>query len=219
MSYSRTLLQRLALVWLLGTAGATQAAVTVYTTEASFLAAVSAAATDSFDDLLPGVGVEGPLARSAGGYDYTASTGPDSPLLYGAGSAADAWLSTNIATDVLVLSDFSAGVSAAGGFFFGSDIGGNFLRRGAITVTAFDGTSSATRTVNFALESNFIGFVSDAPLVSLTVSTSYRSSRSPVWLTVDDLTLAAPVPEPQTYAMFLAGLGILFFLVRRRRAD
>jgi hypothetical protein len=35
---------------------------------------------------------------------------------------------------------------------------------------------------------------------------------------IDDLTLA-PVPEPGTYAMLLAGLGLVGFMVRRRRAD
>lgn len=37
---------------------------------------------------------------------------------------------------------------------------------------------------------------------------------------VDDITLnspAAPVPEPETYAMMLAGLGMVGFLARRRR--
>ncbi len=219
MSTSRTTLRRLALAGWLTTAGASQAAITVYTTEASFLAAVTAAATDSFDDLLPGQGYDSPLARSAGSYEYSASAGPDSPRLYGAGSAGDAWLSTNIATDSVTFSGFSSGVSAAGGFFFGSDIAGEFLRRGSITVTASDASSSASRTVNFAQQGNFIGFVSDTSLVSMTVSSSFRSTRTPVWLTVDDLTLATPVPEPKTYAMMLSGLAVLLFLARRRRRD
>lgn len=29
----------------------------------------------------------------------------------------------------------------------------------------------------------------------------------------------APIPEPQTYAMMLAGLGLMGFMIRRRRAD
>lgn len=29
----------------------------------------------------------------------------------------------------------------------------------------------------------------------------------------------APIPEPQTYAMMLAGLGLVGFMIRRRRAD
>ena len=32
------------------------------------------------------------------------------------------------------------------------------------------------------------------------------------------VSLAAPVPEPETYGMMLAGLGVLGFLARRRKA-
>jgi hypothetical protein len=38
----------------------------------------------------------------------------------------------------------------------------------------------------------------------------------------DDLVVglkAAPIPEPETYALMLAGLGVMGFLARRRRAD
>ncbi len=43
--------------------------------------------------------------------------------------------------------------------------------------------------------------------------TSYGTS-----LNVDNLVLspAAPVPEPQTYAMLLIGLGLIGFMARRR---
>jgi hypothetical protein len=30
--------------------------------------------------------------------------------------------------------------------------------------------------------------------------------------------MAAPVPEPETYGMMLAGLGVLGFLARRRKS-
>lgn len=36
-------------------------------------------------------------------------------------------------------------------------------------------------------------------------------------LTVDNVTVAAVVPEPETYAMMLAGLGALGFMSRRRK--
>jgi hypothetical protein len=35
---------------------------------------------------------------------------------------------------------------------------------------------------------------------------------------IDALAAAAPVPEPETYAMFAAGLGMLSWVARRRRA-
>lgn len=38
------------------------------------------------------------------------------------------------------------------------------------------------------------------------------------WVEISDVTLvAAPVPEPETYAMMAAGLGIVGFVARRRR--
>ncbi|MFN4063839.1 PEPxxWA-CTERM sorting domain-containing protein [Azoarcus communis] len=39
-----------------------------------------------------------------------------------------------------------------------------------------------------------------------------------VGLVADNLTFAAPVPEPETYAMLLAGLGLVGFMARRRSA-
>ena len=30
---------------------------------------------------------------------------------------------------------------------------------------------------------------------------------------------AAPVPEPETYALMLSGLGLIAYVARRRRAD
>ncbi len=35
---------------------------------------------------------------------------------------------------------------------------------------------------------------------------------------VNSLAVATPIPEPQTYALLLAGLGVLGFLTRRRKA-
>ncbi len=37
-------------------------------------------------------------------------------------------------------------------------------------------------------------------------------------IALDNVVLAAPVPEPETYAMMLAGLGMLGAIARRRRA-
>jgi hypothetical protein len=34
---------------------------------------------------------------------------------------------------------------------------------------------------------------------------------------IDNLTFSAAVPEPETYAMLLAGLGMIGFVGRRRR--
>ena len=46
--------------------------------------------------------------------------------------------------------------------------------------------------------------------------TSYDPSFQPVSFDGQTLTLAGPVPEPESYAMLLAGLGLLGFIARRR---
>ncbi len=208
-------LKPMALAALLLASGASQASISVYTTESSFMAAISAAATDTFDDLTPATAYTGPLSRSAGSYTYTVSAGATSPILYGAGTASDAWLSTNIATDTITFSGFSAGVYAAGAYFFNSDIAGDFLRRGAAVVTATDVDGTVTKFKLLPTTSNYFGFVSDTTLVSLSVKAVGKGTN--VWPTVNNLTIAAAVPEPETYAMLLAGLGIIGFVARRRQ--
>lgn len=37
-------------------------------------------------------------------------------------------------------------------------------------------------------------------------------------ITAQDQLYISPVPEPETYAMLLAGLGLMGFVARRRRA-
>ena len=55
-------------------------------------------------------------------------------------------------------------------------------------------------------------------MTSLTV-TSVQPVSGFLWPTVNNLTMgvAAAVPEPQTFAMLLAGLGFVGFMARRRR--
>jgi hypothetical protein len=200
------------------------AALTVYTSEAAFNAAVAAlmpalSGTDSFDDLVAGANLgSGPLMRMAGGIGYAASAGPDSDILYGAGTATDTWLSTNIATDTLAFTGFAPGVFAAGMNLFNSDISGSFLRRGSITLTATDGDGSAVASVsrrNMATTS-FLGFISDGQITSLSLTST--AARATVWPTVNNLTLASAVPEPETYLMMLAGIAAIGFVAARRRS-
>jgi hypothetical protein len=207
----------LAAAVLLAVAGVSQAAISVFTTQASFLAAVTAPGVDTFADLSVTSATASPLNRTAGSYTYRAAA-PDG--FFGAGSAANPWLSTNTAADAITFSNFSTGVSAIGGFFVGSDVNGAFTS-GSLTLLATDllGATS-TQTIAGGV-TTFLGFVSTTSMASLVLS-AVQPAGGFLWPAADNVTLAvatvaAPVPEPETYALFLAGLGLLGVLGRRRR--
>jgi hypothetical protein len=128
----------------------------------------------------------------------------------------DAWLSSNQADDFMVFDNFSPSVTAVGAYVFGSDIAGDFLQRGLIAVRV---TTSVDQAVEFTFRadtSNYFGFVTDSPILSFEVKSFYGNTVA--WPTVNDLTLAAAVPEPETYALMLAGLAAVGFVARRRRS-
>jgi hypothetical protein len=190
---------------LCGAAGA-QAAITVHTSEAAFLSAVSAPGVDTFDDLT--VASYGDVVhRTAGAYDYQAYSATG---IWGAGGPSDFWLSNNLRYNPIVFSNFSGGVSAFGGNFFASDVAGQFVPNGTLVLTAVDG-GTLTYDLYGATTSSFIGFVSTSPLTSV----SLGIDGGPYWPTANNVVLA--VPEPATYGMMLAGVTLLGFAARRRR--
>jgi hypothetical protein len=230
MNFKSFLIKPLAMAALVATAGASQAAITVYTSLVAFNAATSAQGTDTYTGLSITASTPSPITRSAGAYSYTADASP-AGTFFGAGTSANPWLSTNTATDTITFNAFTAGVAAVGGNFFGSNISGLFLS-GNVVLTATDGSGSITQTIAGATTSSFLGFVSTGSMTSLTlcaVQPSLGRCATPadavvapfLWPTVDNLVLAKAVvaiPEPSTYAMLLAGLGAVGFVARRRRS-
>jgi hypothetical protein len=215
MTSKTSYLKPLALAALLATAGAAQATITVYTTLASFTAATSAPGTDTYTGFSITGTTPSPITRAAGAYGYTANA--STSTFFGAGTTANPWLSTNLALDSITFNTFTGGAQAIGGNFFGSDIAGAFLA-GGVTLTATDSSGTVTQTITGATVGSFLGFVSNTGVTSMTLAAVQGAT--PVWPTVDNLVMAkvAAIPEPQTYALMLAGLGVLGFMARRLRA-
>jgi len=100
--------------------GTAHAAITVYTTSASFNTATAQRYTDTFNDLALDFAAS-PLPRNNGPYGYTITAEGG---LYAAGTMADPWVSTNFSNTGITLAGFTPALRAVGGLFFGSDTSG-----------------------------------------------------------------------------------------------
>lgn len=202
----------------LGLSSNANAAITIYTDQASFLAAVSAPATDTFQDLSIVGATSAPMTRAVGAYGYQASVSTTS--FYGAGTSADHWLSTNTATDAISFGDFTGGVFGVGGNFFGSNISGGFAA-GGVVLTATDADGTVSHTISNAATSSFLGFVSTSGVTGMTLAAIQPNNSTFLWPTADNLTLGgqvvSAVPEPATWAMMIVGFGAVGSMVRTSR--
>ncbi|WP_375290803.1 PEPxxWA-CTERM sorting domain-containing protein [Qipengyuania sp.] len=198
--------------------GGANAAITVFTTQGSFNSAVTGAQVDTFNDLFS-QNYNSPLNRTVGAYGYQISAADG---LFPGSDAGNIFISTNRATNPLVFSNFTGGVSAIGGFFFGSDISGSPSFASAITLTVTDNTGSVIEVILNPNTSSFRGFTSTGTITSLSASTTQPSSGF-VWPSADNLTLAqavaGAVPEPGTWAMMILGFGVLGTAMRRRKGS
>lgn len=208
-------LKSLTLAVLLCTAAAAQADVTVYTDRAAFVAALSMPGIDTYNDLIIDE-TASPLSRTAGAYSYRASAGPVSDF-YPAGSGADTWLATVVASDTITFSNFTTGLRAFGGNFFGSDVNGAFEAGRTMVLTANDGATARTVNIYNTTLTTFLGFISTNPLASVTLHPDGIAGNV-YWATANDVTMGVvnAVPEPESYGMLLAGLVLIGYAARRR---
>ena len=200
----------------LGLSSNANAAITIFTDQASFLAALSAPAVDTFQDLSIGTSLP-PLTRAIGPYGYTAST--DVSTLHGVGAPANPWLSSEYALATITFGNFTGGVVGLGGDFFTTMREGNHFP-GTVTLTATDADGSVSRQIVNASTSSFMGFLSTSGLTSVNLSAVQPVSQ-PLWPTADNLILggqiSSAVPEPATWAMMIIGFGAVGSMVRASR--
>ena len=218
MINKKFVIQPLAVAALMLSAGASHAAfVNTFTSLASFNAGTVQQGTDLFDGLLITGGTPSPLPRGTQVgtvYSYTADATP-AGTFFGGGTFANPFLSTNIATDTIILTGFSPAIRAIGGNFFGSDPFGAFIV-GTMTIEVRDTFGATfTQTITNAAQAGFLGVLSNGFIESLTI-TSVQPAVGFIGPSADNLVMA--IPEPGSYALMLAGLGFVGFMARRRRA-
>ncbi|HEX8606247.1 MAG TPA: PEP-CTERM sorting domain-containing protein [Pseudoduganella sp.] len=194
-------------------ASTAQADIATYNSQSTYLGAVGSTGIDTFDDLVTDA-FAAPLNRAAGAFAYTATISGGTGF-GGSDDDIDMWLTSGNVDDTITFGNFGTGVAGAGGNFFGSDRFGFSQAIGQITVSATDSTgATVTQVINAPGPDSFVGFVSTTYLTSLSVSIGGTADG---WPAVNNLHLSAPVPEPATYGMLLAGLGLLGCAARRRK--
>jgi hypothetical protein len=149
-----------------------------------------------------------PMGFSANGYSYSASaagglyTGPWA----GDGSLFGAYVASRPVTFTFT----SGNVTAVGGWYFVTNAS-NAVRSGTVTLNFSDGTSQNVASSPVS----FLGYVSDVPLTSLTIS-----GPAGLFVSLDDFYVgtaqeADATPEPVTWTLLAA--GCLLFALRKRK--
>jgi hypothetical protein len=214
MIFHTSILRKLALVAVLCASTGSQAALVPYSTESAFMGAVTNPGTDTFDGFSTTVATPSPQNRSAGLYSYTATA---TNGFLGAGTTSNPWLATVIGNDAIIFSGFSAAVQSIGGLFLASDVNGVFAA-GSIILTARDSIGNTkTQVITGTSAGTYFGFVSTGYIDSLTVSSEVDS---PLWPTVDNLTLAGAAPQsevPEPESLALVGIALLGLVAARNR--
>lgn len=195
--------------------GPAVAAVTVYTSQAAFLAAIAPGSyMETFSGLPGGAGTlsASPLGFGGGGYGFQANAPSGLVTAIVSGNRS---LSLNQNAELITFTSIvgPGAVTAIGGYFFNTNFDGDALAVGSsVVVTATAGAITETRSIASPTSlTSFLGFVSDESAFSaLTIGANPGGIFN--WQTADDLILGARatlavVAEPVSMALF--GIGLL----------
>lgn len=186
-------------------AGSASAAVTTYSSAASFATAITGASQYFEDFASVAAGASGALNFGpVNGFSYTVDSS-DSFLFNDTGL-----LSTNNAGDDLVFTFTGAAVYAFGGNFWTTNINVQPVSS-TITITVAGGG-----TYSYASSSvdDYFGLVSDTPITGFSVSSATDGVTPPFdWPTADNVTVAGVIPAPGAAAL----LGVAALAAGRRR--
>lgn len=169
------------------------------TDEADFLAQLGTHYLEDFDGYTYGSYTEETLDLGpVNGFSYTMSA-------YGEGAAGlwsgDGNMSTNSALNPLLIEFTGDAVTHIGGYFFASNIGGDYIP-GEVIITLSDGT---VETLNPTGPDDFAYFISGSPIASIAIDAVDDPAYA--WATVDHLYVG--VPEPASLLLIaLGGLAL-----------
>jgi hypothetical protein len=175
----------------------------------------------SFDGYTDGHPHGNNLVRSAtytqGGatpYSFTLATNTDGDYSHYLWSVPGAESVSNSQDTLIVTFGENRLPYAVGGNFYTTDLFGGTVTGFEVVITLSDGTFRDFRPAG---ASDFTGFTSTTPIVSLSVSPGVDSTGNTAFPTVDDLYVGSPIPEPLTMTAAGLGIGAVGVYIRRRR--
>ncbi len=213
MSMSKTLLA----LGLAGAALSANAAVT-YTATAGLTSGVAGVTTNTFDDGLLPVGFAtydhlGALIPAPGNSSYAAEPPGDVTTFFSVGVSNGQPSSSSVTFGGLGVSYF--------GYYMGSPDNYNIvtLYSGNTMVLQINGSDMATAASLVADGNQHVGFYMNFAANGGTNITKVTFSSNQNAFESDNHSYISAVPEPETFAMLLTGLGLLGLASRRGKAD